>query len=120
VFTPIVGLNAMIAQHLGRWGPSVDETIALLGSETVAAIASAVDHLSVEPTAPSHRRLIVGAWHDRMAMRQPAQALHERWGGELFWHRGSHVGQLFSRRVQAASEKFLDAIIAGDGRQSSW
>jgi pimeloyl-ACP methyl ester carboxylesterase len=120
VFTPILGLNTMIAQHLGRWGPSVDETIALLGSETVAAIASAVDHLSVEPTAPSHRRLIVGAWHDRMAMRQPAQALHERWGGELFWHRGSHVGQLFSRRVQAASEKFLDAIIAGDGRQSSW
>ena len=119
VFTPIFGLNAMIAQHLGRWGPSVDDTVALLGSETVAAIASAVDHLAVEPTAPPQRRLIVGAWHDRMAMREAAQALHERWGGELFWHRGSHVGHLFSRRVQAASERFLAAISAGDGRRSS-
>jgi pimeloyl-ACP methyl ester carboxylesterase len=120
VFTPIFGLNAMIAQHLGRWGPSVDDTISLLGSETVAAIASAVDHLAVEPTAPGHRRLIVGAWHDRMAMREPAQVLHERWGGELFWHQGSHMGHLFSRRVQAASEKFLGSISAGDGRRSSW
>jgi pimeloyl-ACP methyl ester carboxylesterase len=119
VFTPIFGLNAMIAQHLGRWGPSVADTVALLGSETVAAIASAVDHLAVEPTAPPQRRLIVGAWHDRMAMREAAQALHERWGGELFWHRGSHVGHLFSRRVQAASETFLAAISAGDGRRSS-
>ncbi len=82
----------MIAQHLGRWGPSVYDTVDLLGSETVAAIASAVDHTAVEPTAPPQGRLIVGAWHDRMAMREPAQALHERWGGELFWHKGSHVG----------------------------
>jgi len=109
----------MIAAHLGRWGPSVDDTVALLGSGTVAAIASVVDHLAVEPTAPPQRRLIVGAWHDRMAMREAAQALHERWGGELFWHRGSHVGHLFSRRVQAASETFLEAISAGGGRRSS-
>jgi pimeloyl-ACP methyl ester carboxylesterase len=119
VFTPIFGLNAMIAQHLGRWGPSVDDTIALLGSETVSAIASAVDHLAVEPTAPPHRRLIVGAWHDRMAMREAAQVLHRRWGGELFWHRGSHVGHLFSRKVQAASETFLEAISEEACRRSS-
>ncbi|MDX1884813.1 alpha/beta hydrolase [Mycolicibacterium sp. 120270] len=110
VYTPILGLNAMIAAHLGRWGPSVHDTIALLGSDTVAAMATAVDHTTVEPTAPERRRLIVGAWHDRMAMRGPALQLHERWGGELFWHRGSHVGHLFARGVQSASERFLRAL----------
>ncbi|RDH79480.1 alpha/beta hydrolase [Mycolicibacterium moriokaense] len=113
VYTPILGLNAMIAQHLGRWGPSVDETIALLGSDTAAAIASAVDHAAVEPTAPRQHRLVVGAWHDRMAMREPAQQLHQRWGGELFWHKGSHVGHLFAGGVQRASERFLATMAGG-------
>jgi pimeloyl-ACP methyl ester carboxylesterase len=110
VYTPIFGLNAMIAQHLGRWGPSVHDTIELLRSDTVAAVASVVDHLAVEPTAPPSRRLIVGAWHDRMAMREPAQQLHRRWGGELYWHPGSHVGHLFAGGVQQASERFLRGI----------
>ena len=110
VLTPIFGLNAMIAAHLGRWGPSVRDTIALLRSETVARATSAVDYQAVEPTAPPHRRLIVGAWHDRMAMREPAQTLHQRWGGELFWHRGSHVGHLLARGVQNAAEKFLGGL----------
>jgi hypothetical protein len=110
VYTPILGLNAMISQHLGRWGPSVNDTIELLGSDTVAAIASSVDHTAVEPTVPPRGRLIVGAWHDRMAMREPALQLHERWGGELFWHKGSHVGHLFASGVQDASERFLGAL----------
>jgi len=110
VYTPIFGLNAMIAQHLDRWGPSVHETIELLQSDKVASAASVVDHLDVEPTAPPSRRLIVGAWHDRMAMREPAQQLHERWGGELYWHPGSHVGHLFAGGVQQASERFLRGV----------
>jgi pimeloyl-ACP methyl ester carboxylesterase len=110
VYTPIFGLNAMIAAHLGRWGPSVQETIELLRSDTVAQVMSAVDYQSVEPSPPSDRRLIVGAWHDRMAFREPALALHERWGGQLYWHQGSHAGHLFSRRVQAASERFLRGV----------
>jgi hypothetical protein len=60
-----------------------------------------------EPSPPPHRRLIVGAWHDRMALREPALALHARWGGELYWHDGGHAGHLISRRVQAESERFL-------------
>jgi hypothetical protein len=73
-------------------------------------VASAVDLLAVEPSPPPERRLIVGAWHDRMALREPARALHERWGGELYWHDGGHAGQLFSRRVQALSERFLRTV----------
>jgi pimeloyl-ACP methyl ester carboxylesterase len=117
VYTPIFGLNAMIANHLGRWGPSARDVSELLASQTVARLASAVDHLAVDPTPPPHRRLIVGAWHDRMAMREPALALHERWGGELFWHDGSHAGHLFSRRVQAASERFLRAVTGQASRR---
>lgn len=112
VYTPIFGLNAMIAQHLGRWGPSVTDVSDLLRSSTVARLASPVDLLATEPTPPAERRLIVGAWHDRMALREPAIALHERWGGELFWHDGSHAGHLLSRRVQAASERFLGGVSA--------
>ena len=117
VYTPIFGFNAMIAQHLGRWGPSVRGVSDVLRSATVARLASPVDLLAVEPSPPPECRLIVGAWHDRMALREPAFALHERWGGELYWHDGSHAGHLFSRRVQATSERFLAGLSAEGGRR---
>ncbi len=121
VYTPIFGLNAMIAQHLGRWGPSVVEVGDLLRSATVARLATPVDLLSTRPSPPPERRLIVGAWHDRMALRKPAVALHERWGGQLHWHEGSHAGHLFSRRVHAVSERFLGALRAEGGyKQGVW
>jgi hypothetical protein len=110
VYTPILGLNAMIAQHLGRWGPSVRDVSDVLRSSTVAQLVSVVDLLAVEPSPPQDRRLIVGAWHDQMALRAPAFALHEGWGGKLYWHDGSHAGHLFSRRVQAVSERFLRTV----------
>ena len=119
VYTPIFGLNAMIAQHLGRWGPTVVDVGDLLRSSTVAQLASPVDLLATEPTPAPEHRLIVGAWHDRMALRQPAIALQERWGGELYWHDGSHAGHLFSRRVQAVSERFLRGLSAGGARRLS-
>lgn len=110
VYTPIAGLNAMIAAHLGRWGPSVRDTIALLQSGAATDLMTVVDYQSVTPTAPPERRLIVGAWYDQMARPETAQALHEQWGGRLYWHRGSHVGHLFAPGVQAASEEFLRAV----------
>lgn len=113
VYTPIFGLNEMIAHHLGRWGPAAQGTVDLLRSDTVSALTSVVDLLAVEPSPPQARRLIVGAWHDRMAMRDPAIALHERWDGELFWHPGSHVGHIFSRGVQEVSERFLRRVTDG-------
>ncbi len=36
VYTPIFGLNAMIAQHLGRWGPSVRGVSDVLRSEVAS------------------------------------------------------------------------------------
>ena len=116
VYTPIFGLNAMIAGHLGRWGPSVTDTVELLRSDTVERVMSVVDYQSADPSPPAERRLIVGAWHDQMAKRDPALALHERWGGQLYWHRGSHVGHLLAGGVQQASERFLREVSREAGR----
>ncbi|WNG89353.1 alpha/beta hydrolase [Mycobacterium sp. ITM-2016-00317] len=112
VYTPISGLNAMIAAHLGRWGPSVADVAAVLRSTAAEQMAAAVDYQAVAPTAAPEHRLIVGAWHDQMARREPALALHDRWGGQLYWHRGSHVGHLFAGGVQHASEEFLGSVVA--------
>ena len=72
LYTPILGLNAMIARHLSRWGSSRDGFRELLESPVVSQLTSVIDPLRVDPAPPPHRRLIVGAWHDRMAMREPA------------------------------------------------
>jgi pimeloyl-ACP methyl ester carboxylesterase len=111
LYTPILGLNAMIARHMGRWGSSRDGYRDLLASPEVSKLTSVIDPLATDPAPPPHRRLIVGAWHDRMAMRDPAIALHELWNGELYWYDGSHVGHIFSRRVQRVTERFLSGVI---------
>ncbi|MGE5698422.1 MAG: alpha/beta hydrolase [Candidatus Sericytochromatia bacterium] len=107
VYTPILGLNAMIARHLARGGPASERFRPLLQSGHVAEMTSVIDPLRVQPAAPPHRRLVVGAWNDQMAMRDPAIALHERWNGRLYWYDGSHVGHIFSRRIQTVTEEFL-------------
>jgi pimeloyl-ACP methyl ester carboxylesterase len=112
LYTPILGLNAMIARHLSRWGAARDGFRELLESPVVAKLTSVIDPLAVDPAPPPERRLIVGAWHDRMAMREPTTALQERWGGELYWYDGGHVGHIFSRRVQQVTERFLRAVAA--------
>jgi hypothetical protein len=50
-----------------------------------------------------------------MAMREPTEALQERWGGQLYWYDGSHVGHIFSRRVQRVSERFLRGVASQEG-----
>jgi len=110
LYTPILGLNGMIARHLGRWGSSRDGYRELLASPVVSKLTSVIDPLAVDPAPPPHRRLIVGAWHDRMAMREPTIALQDRWGGQLYWYDGGHVGHVFSRRVQRVTERFLRSV----------
>jgi pimeloyl-ACP methyl ester carboxylesterase len=119
LYTPILGLNGMIARHLSRWGSARDEFRDLLGSPVVAQLTSVIDPLAVDPAPPPHRRLIVGAWHDRMAMREPTEALQQRWGGQLYWYDGSHVGHIFSRRVQKVSERFLRAVVSQKAAEAS-
>lgn len=110
LYTPILGLNAMIARHLQRWGASRAGFRELLESPVVTKLTSVIDPLAVVPSPPPERRLIVGAWHDRMAMREPAEELQERWGGQLYWYDGSHVGHIFSRRVQRITDRFLGEV----------
>lgn len=110
LYIPILGLNTMIARHMARFGQARNGFREMLQSPEVSKMTSVIDPLAVNPLPPPHRRLIVGAWHDRMAMREPAVALQERWGGELHWYDGSHVGQLFSRRVQRITERFLNDV----------
>nr|WP_231982453.1 PHB depolymerase family esterase [Mycobacterium sp. E787] len=110
LYTPILGLNAMIARHMGRFGHSRAGFRELLGSPEVSRLTSVIDPLRAEPAPPPQRRLIVGAWHDRMAMREPAEALQERWGGQLYWYDGGHVGHIFSRRVLKVTERFLGEV----------
>jgi pimeloyl-ACP methyl ester carboxylesterase len=107
LYTPILGLNGMIARHLNRFGRGSNGLTELLTSPVVSQLTSVIDPLAVNPAPPPERRLIVGAWHDRMAMREPTTALQERWGGQLYWYDGGHVGHIFSRRVQRVSEEFL-------------
>jgi pimeloyl-ACP methyl ester carboxylesterase len=110
VYTPIFGLNAMIAAHLGRWGPSVQDTI-----ELVVRHRGASDRPST--TSPSSCRLCRASAHralyDWMACGEPALALHEL-GRPVVWHQGSHV---FSRRVQSVSERLLWGLTAEGGRR---
>jgi hypothetical protein len=82
-----------------------------MDSPVVAKLTSVIDLLAVNPAPPPERRLIVGAWHDRMAIREPAIALQGRWNGELYWYDGSHVGHIFSRRVQRVTERFLRGVV---------
>lgn len=110
LYTPILGLNGMIARHLHRWGSAAELVSAAMTSDIVSDLTSVIDPLALEPLAPVGRRLIVGAWHDQMAYRQCALAMNDRWGGELYWHDGGHVGHLFSGAVQAQTERFLRAL----------
>jgi hypothetical protein len=48
-------------------------------------------------------------------MREPAVALQDRWGGQLYWYDGGHVGHVFSRRVQRVTERFLREVTADEG-----
>jgi pimeloyl-ACP methyl ester carboxylesterase len=110
LYTPILGLNGMIARHMSRFGQSRNGFREMLESPEVSKLTSVIDPLAVTPSPGPERRLIVGAWHDRMAMREPTDALQERWQGQLYWYDGSHVGHVFSRRVQRITRQFLNDI----------
>lgn len=46
--------------------------------------------------------------NDRMTLRRRARLqLHERWGGQVHWHSGGHIGHLWSRDVRSVVDRFL-------------
>jgi hypothetical protein len=117
LLTPILGLNGMIARHLGRSGSSHSDYRSLLQSEVVSRLTSVIDPLSANPAPPPHRRLIVAARHDRMAMLEPALGLQEKWNGQLYWYPGGHVSHVLSPRVQRVTERFLREV-SSDSRDA--
>ena len=116
LYTPILGLNAMIARHLSRWGSSRDGIRELLESPVVSQLTSVIDPLARRPGAAA-RTAGSSSGHGTTGWRcaSPRLALQERWGGELYWYDGSHVGHIFSRRVHAVTERFLRGVAAQKG-----
>jgi hypothetical protein len=49
----------------------------------------------------------VAAIGDRMTSVNAAQRLHERWGGQVHWHPGGHIGHLMSGEVRRVLDDFL-------------
>lgn len=52
-----------------------------------------------------------------MAMREPTNALQDRWGGQWYWYDGSHVGHIFSRKVSDVTERFLRDVTDVDATE---
>jgi pimeloyl-ACP methyl ester carboxylesterase len=104
---PMLDAHATIAHHAARTGARGRKLAALLRSEPVRAVGSAVDPTALEPLCAPDRRLVVAALGDRMTSVNAAQRLHERWGGQVHWHPGGHIGHLMSGDVRRVLDDFL-------------
>jgi len=104
---PMLDAHATIAHHTERTGRRGKKLAALLRAEPVRRLGAVVDPTELEPHAPPERRLVIAALNDRMTSVQAAQRLHERWGGEVHWHHGGHIGHLMSGQVRAEVDGFL-------------
>ena len=104
---PMLDAHATIAHHTAKTGGRGRKLAALLRSEPVRAVGSVVDPTALEPLCAPDRRLVVAALGDRMTSVTAAQRLHERWGGQVHWHPGGHIGHLMSGGVRSALDDFL-------------
>ena len=104
---PMLDAHATIAHHVARTGGRGRELAGLLRDDAVTACGSVVDPLALDPHAPPDRRLVVAARNDRMASVRAAERLHERWGGQVHWHPGGHIGHLMSGDVRRVVDDFL-------------
>ena len=90
----------------------MQETIELSAVRHRAHVMSAVDYQSVEPSLAS--RILGSSWVRGMTgwhFVSPHWLCTSAGVAQLYWHNGSHAGHLFSRRVQAVSERFLGASV---------
>lgn len=104
---PMLDAHATIAHHTAKTGGRGKKLAALLRSDPVKAVGTVVDPTALSPHAPPDRRLVVAALGDRMTSVRAAQRLHGRWGGQVHWHAGGHIGHLISGDVKAALDEFL-------------
>lgn len=107
VMVPMMDAAKTIAHHLHRTGGRGRTLAALLRSDAVHQVSSVVDPLVLEPHAPPDRRLVVAALNDRMTSIRAAQRLNVRWGGQVHWHAGGHIGHLMSNDVRLVVDQFL-------------
>jgi len=110
---PMLDAHATIAHHTARTGARGRKLAALLRSEPVRAVGTAVDPTALEPRCAPDRRLVVAALGDRMTSVNAAQRLHERWDGHVHWHPGGHIGHLMSGDVRGVLDDFLLDRMAG-------
>lgn len=104
---PMLDAHATIAHHAAKTGGRGKKLAALLRAEPVRAVGTVVDPTALTPYADPDRRFVIAALGDRMTSVRAAQRLHERWGGQVHWHAGGHIGHLMSRDVRAAVDAFL-------------
>ncbi len=104
---PMLDAHATIAHHTAKTGGRGRKLAALLRSDPVRAVGAVVDPTTLEPQCAPERRLVVAALGDRMTSVNAAQRLHERWGGQVYWHPGGHIGHLLSGGVRSVVDDFL-------------
>lgn len=104
---PMLDAHATIAHHTAKTGGRGRKLAALLRSEPVQAVGKVVDPTALVPHCSPDRRLVVAALGDRMTSVNAAQRLHERWGGQVYWHPGGHIGHLMSGAVRTVVDDFL-------------
>ncbi len=104
---PMLDAHATIAHHAAKAGGRGKTLAQLLHSEPVRAVGGVIDPVALEPYAPPERRLVIAALGDRMTSVQAAQRLHERWGGQVHWHAGGHIGHLMAGDVRRVVDDFL-------------
>jgi dienelactone hydrolase len=104
---PMLDAHATIAHHVERTGSRGRLLAELLRDDAVTTCGAVIDPLALEPHAAPERRLVVAALNDRMTSVRAAQRLHERWGGQVHWHPGGHIGHLLSGEVRAVLDRFL-------------
>ncbi len=104
---PMLDAHATIAHHTAKTGGRGRKLAALLRSEPVQAVGGVVDPTALVPHCSPERRLVVAALGDRMTSVNAAQRLHERWGGQVYWHPGGHIGHLMSGAVRTVVDDFL-------------
>lgn len=103
---PLLDMHGTMAYHAARTSEG-RRHIAILESEPVRALSSVIDARAAVPHARPELRTVVAAQNDQMASARDARRLHDRWGGEMVWCAGGHVGRILSGEVRAGVNAHL-------------